>query len=250
MADLLKINGVPFPVASDSLEESIREIGLLSQAFSGKLRRSRQTIKKDLRATTTPLILSEARAWEGMVQGLGQAWQFTTHLYSASGLGPTAVTGTPTISGSKLSLDTGEDVDYSVDDSLGWTVMGEVYNGTTTKHYVVTSGGHKWVDGVRDDGATTTFFAVSSGVLTLAASGATFTFSGVVFFPFVTPDSWPPYLYTAFPNEPVPNLPTIILSGDSVPETSRDAIGTVESAPLLYAEAGYRQTLTVLLQGV
>jgi hypothetical protein len=78
-----------------------------------------------------------------------------------------------------------------------WTVAlwASTNAGVDWNHYVVDSTARKWVDGVRNDGASTPFLAVAAGVVTLGVTSVAYGFDDVVGFPNLMPTDWPPQLY-------------------------------------------------------
>jgi hypothetical protein len=254
----LAINGVPFPAAEGSAEETIREVGSTTQAFDGTLRKNRITSKRDLRVRTTLLAEDEAIAWEGVVRGLGHAWPGTggNMPYSSKGLAPSATSGTPTYTGTAVQLDSTESVTWSVGAGAKWTVWFFMEQPAATfTHYVITSAGNKWVDGVSNNAASTAFVTVSTTLKLEATGGVARNFNDIAFMPFEVPDSWPPGLFAVLNSSATPSTPKFYLTGDAVQGTGRVVIGTVESVSYRQGYVGGQwhnnlRELTILLQEV
>jgi hypothetical protein len=130
---------------------------------------------------TTPwMIPSEARFLVALLQGRGHVWNFddtTDYLYSSKGLFPATGdnhtarnTSAKQFGDAGLEINAGEVVTFDTGYVFDWTVM--LWKGDAdfnpVNHYIVNSNGNKWVDGVRNDGASTAFITESAGVFTLA----------------------------------------------------------------------------------
>lgn len=251
----LVIAGITFPGAADSGSESEREVGSTTPAFDGTLRRSRLSVKLDMRCETTPQTLASAAAWSSLIRGLGEVWSFDSSLYSASGLGPygspvyTLASTHPKFGAKNLSLnaDTGT-LSYAPTFGTDWAVMVWRYETNVWIHYTAYSDGKKWVDGVRNDAATTTFLSVAAGLVTLAnTSGSAVEYDDLVFLPFLPPTTWPPvWGVAAVAFSPLPRLN---VTGSAITEGgARMMLGQVPDASDVATAAGTRRTLTVTLQ--
>jgi hypothetical protein len=244
----LAINGIDLEAIVGSYNESPREIGETTNAYNGTLRKSRQDTKFDITLETPPMTQADAWAWDGLLRGLGHSWSFNSSLYSSKGLPPNATTGLSVSTGTNgrnsteallvTAAGSPNTAVYATELGSSWTVAlwRKQTSGGTYAHYVVTSDGHKWVDGSRNDGASTTFISVSSGTLTLTGHTADAVyFEDVLAVPFVMPDAWPP-LYYAFVNAaPQPDVPKLTVTGDAIAETSRTMMGSVSNAKFIKA---------------
>lgn len=73
----LTVNGITLPVLVDTHAEAEREVGLSIPAYSGRLRKSRQAVKRDISVQTTLLSASDAVAWDKLIRGRdGEVWAF------------------------------------------------------------------------------------------------------------------------------------------------------------------------------
>jgi hypothetical protein len=253
----LKLSGLEIPVAVDTLAESVREIGQTVQSFSGALVRNRQTTKRDLEFETSFLEPVLSGQWERWVRGEGEMWTFST-LYGSKGTAPEtsysgSIEASTGVGGSSCLLVSSGTHAYRVAPSgSSWTIA--FYYSTTSPssftHYVITSAGKKWVDGVRNDSASTTFVAVSSGIMTLTG-GANRRMDNLFAFPATVDDSWPPLFYGTAGNGIVASglaaMPTLYLEGDVILETTRTALGEVTDTTVTAAEGSTRRKLSVRL---
>lgn len=106
----LSINGVPWPMAVDSVKESPDEVGgVFTRSLGGALTSTRIGRKRKWSGKSSFHVASEAEAWRRFVEGDGQSWPFTFTAgaaISSKGVGPSA--GTFTTSGSGGVLGTGK----------------------------------------------------------------------------------------------------------------------------------------------
>lgn len=247
----LTVNGIEIPALVDSASESRREIGETSPSFNGTMRKSRQSTKRDISFETPPLSGADAHAWDMLLRGVGEQVSFFDTFYSSKGLGP-SVGYTAELSGGMtyhlgfgfqmLFFDGAKTISYAADLGLVWTVAVWYGPDGDYHHYLVDSDGRKWVDGVRNDGASTTFISVSSGTCTL--TGNTVFADSLLLLPYLVPTTWPPVLGTA--TTAFSDLPELFLSGDVVPEaSSRTAFGEVSLKVVRTASANNERVLSV-----
>lgn len=262
----LVINGVEFPVAVDSFTEVPREVGQTVNAFDGSPIRSRQSTKRDLEFSSRPLDAESGIAWEKFIRGEGEWFSFST-LYGSKGTPPgagysgTLDSGNGVVGGNALLLTSGTHTYAMSPSSSSWTVAlwhsTSATPGTGYSHYVVTSDATKWVNGARNDAASTTFVSVSSGVVTLTGASNT-RFDKLMVLPFVVPTSWGSEFY----DELVTArsyvemfIPELMVYGDGVSEGFfRQMLGEVSSTEVIRgASSGglaYLRRLTVRLSEV
>lgn len=226
----LLINYISFPASVQNFQETTREIGETTNAFDGTIRKSRIAIKSDFKfSSTVALTNAEGFAWDKLIQGTNQHWSWDSDLYSSRGLGPVAgytanqQTSVKRLGAGALRFNgSSKTISYAAVLGSSWTyaLHRSTDAGSTWTHYLVTSGGHKWVDGVRNDAATTTFAAVSSGTLTLTDTNT--YMDDLVAFPFAFPDSWGTSVYDFFSNSAggasgaYPGGPKLVVQGDLV----------------------------------
>lgn len=221
----LVINGIPVSVGVESLSRSVEEVGERTRAFDGTAILNRRWTKRVLELELPVASQVDQLAWMALLRGEGQVWSFDSSLYSAKGLplsGATATTGNTSpvskFGGGRLS--TGASI-VGAATKLGaaWTVCLWYWSGSVWNHYVINSSAQKWLNGVRNDAASTTFFSVSAtGDLTFAASGF---FDDVVALPAVLPTTWAPLLYAT--GRAFPALPKLEAYGDVFPGSSSSA---------------------------
>ena len=214
------------------VKEGRREIGETSAAYNGTLRKSRQSIKNDLEFETVPMLSATALAWESLIRGLGEHWSFDSDLYGSKGLGPTAgydasrTTSGPKFGAGELSV-TGVTGTISFAAALGsnWTACVWRYESAAWHHYVITSAGTKWYDGVSDDAHSTIWFEVASGTATISnTAGAAVLYDDLVLLPFLPVSTWPTVWGVA--TSAFSALPKLTIAGDAVPEaTTRTVMG-------------------------
>jgi hypothetical protein len=254
----LVINSIDMPVAVDTLTESIREIGQISYSYSGTPVRSRQTTKRDLEfdlALTTPVLAGQYERW---IRGEGEMWTFNTSLYGGKGTAPQAgYSGTISSGGGigssdALAVSSGSHAYRIAPSGSSWTIS-FYYSSTSPAaytHYTITSAGKKWVDGVRNDAASTTFVSVSSGILTLTG-GTNRRWDNLFAFPATVDDTWPPLFYGTAGNGLIASgslsPPQLTLTGDVILETTRTAMGEATQTAVVSAQGGSLRRVSVKL---
>lgn len=240
----LKLSGIELDAvvaASEDIKQTTRDIGEQSEASDGTMHQTRSARKLDFAFSTVPLSLAAAAAWWAFLSGEGEAWSFDANLYGSKGSGPSSTSGTvfqsagaAKFGAGKLSLTNAASITWAgaAKNSFAradtWTVSLWRNAGSWT-HYVVNSAGQKWVDGVRNDAATTTFLSVSSGDVTLSNSAGTVTFDDLVVVPYLMPTDWPAQLAAAA--AAFGPLPAHLLTGDFVTEqSSRLVLGSAKES--------------------
>lgn len=244
----LAINGVEFPVADGHASEAVREIGNRDFAFDGSIRSTRSASKRDLSVQGSPVVLSEAVAWDGLIRGLGEFWSFDATLYGSKGLGPSSTSGasisaTGALFGSKLAITNGGSVVYPTGFTGNWTIIvwrnaSAVAGSGNWTHYIRTSDGVTYNNGVV--GGSTTWLGMSSGTLSLSGDGATRWYDELVALPYVIPSAWAAQIYNLWnAGRTWSALPTIHLSGNAVPDSARrSCVGAVKSADMVQGYSG------------
>lgn len=241
---LLNVNGIPIPIKPETLSESFEEIGGRERAYDGTLRISRQARKTNLSFETPVLTTLEAEAWNGLLSGLGHYWSFDSNNYSSKGLGHSSgtalrATSNPLSGAGHLEF-SGAQTRTWAQAGLGtrWTVSlwrdsSGAPGGAAYAHYVVRSDGAKWVDGVRNDAASTTWLSVSSGQLALSDTNT--DIDEIIAVPYLWDTTWPALV---FAEGGLRNAltPTLRLYGDLIPGSSvtapRFALGEVSEMNL------------------
>jgi hypothetical protein len=207
MTQLLRVSGIAVPVLVGSASHKPMSIGDVERAEDGSLLISRRIIKETYKLQVAHRVPADGIAWKRLFIGEGQKWDFDTSLYGSKGLGPSAATASVQSAAAakfgagccRQTATTGT-ISYAALLAGGtkWTVMfWRSVGGAAFDHYVVTSSGHKWLNGVRADGTSTTFLTVTTatGTVKLDAAGSTTDLDDLVIFPFEVPDTWPPDVF-------------------------------------------------------
>ncbi len=260
----LSANGINLGAlhAAEDGKVEARDIGEVGIAVNGLTQVTRSARKLDHSFKTVPVTLPEAHAWRMFLTGEGEAWSFDSSLYGSKGSGPTSSAlatisaGSAKFGASKLSLGaTTGSIAFNgaaaneFGSSTLWTVGVWRYESGVWNHYIVRSDGAKWVNGVRNDLASTAWLIVSTGNVVLSNSGigvATF-YDDLVVLPFAILTAWAPQWYAS--TLPWSSSPFLTLAGDIVTEAAtRTVYGIIESAEYLKAAAGVLMRLEVKLQ--
>lgn len=257
---VLRLNGINLGAIMAAQEEpkgERRDIGNEAQATNGSMRVTIVARKKDMKFRTIPLSEEDAEAWDSLISGEGEVWSFDSHLYGSKGLGPSANVGCTVTAGSakfgaaKLNVQaTTGSITFTAAafNSYGrasiWTVMAwrSINGGTTWTHYAIRSDGAKWVNGVRDDAANTSFISVSNGAVTISnTDGTARQYDDLVVLPYLIHTSWPAQLQSAAFSP----LPFLNLDGDMVKEQATRVVkGSVSDSSVKLAQ-GYKKKLEV-----
>lgn len=260
---LLKLNGINLGVLMAVANEpavASRDIGGLTVAVDGTSRLTRSARKLDTSFQSVPLTLADAHAWRCFLAGEGEVWNFDAHLYGSKGTPASAITNTVQSAGSakfgagKLSVGatTGSVSFLAAINSWGassaWSVGVWRFEGGAWHHYLARSDGAKWVDGVRNDAASTTWLSVSSGTVTIAnTSGSAVLYDDLVVLPFLVPVDWPAQWVAE--NAAFGLLPYHAATGDWVAEqATRTVLGIVETSSKMRVADGTREKLDVELR--
>lgn len=224
------INGYEPRVLISDFDDAMLRFGGEGDAYDGTQLSTVRARKRVIgEFTTQPMSRLDAIALRGLLEGLGHHWSFddaTDYKYSSKGLAaatagsvshwtdavpppvPKFGTGAVAMNGS-LAWETGFSKHY--------TMMVWKWSGAAWVHYVVRDDGAKWVDGVRNDAASTTFLAMDSdGTFTL--SGAVVFFDDAVVFPFRVSTDMAVAFGTA--TSAFSDLPKLHFSGDIIPEST------------------------------
>ncbi len=204
MTSFLRLNGIIVPVAPGSFSVIQEDIGASKRASDGTPLFNRRTTKRTWGGRTRPGTAAEALAFRDLVTGKGNVLNFEdSSLYTSQGLAPSAVGANAGIDGTNAKYGTKRLLSAGATDnkvtwpmftaSSPWTVALWVSTSDFLPwvHYVVDSSARKWVDGTRNDAATTTFLAVSSGAVTLGITSTALAFDDVVAVPQLFPTTWP-----------------------------------------------------------
>lgn len=239
----LALNGInlgAFAAAQGDLSESQRDIGGEVLAVDGSTITTRSARKIDVELKSIPLLIAAALVWRDFIAGEGETWSFDLSLYGSKGTAPIAMVGATFSAGAakfgaaKLSVGatTGTITFPAAANEYGstkngWTVGVWRFEGGVWNHYVVRSGGAKWVNGVRNDAASTTWLTVVAPNVTIANNtGAAVFYDDLVILPFQVLLDWPPQWFAAA--APFGLLPFHAATGDFVEEqATRVVLGRV-----------------------
>jgi hypothetical protein len=183
MAKILRVSGIAVPVLVGGATHHPVSIGDVERAEDGTILISRRIIKETYKVQVVHQAPADGIAWKKLFTGEGQKWDFDTSVYGSKGLGPSAVTNSVQSTAAakfgagccRQTATTGT-ISYAALPAGGtkWTVMfWRSVGGAAFDHFVVTSSGHKWLNGVRADGTSTTFLTVTTatGTVKLDAAG-------------------------------------------------------------------------------
>lgn len=232
MPGFLNVNGFAVPVALDSLKRpAAEELGTRERMLDGSLYSHRSAKKRRLECELPPMTEAEAlEAYEGLLRGDGHVWSFDASLYSSKGLGPNAgyaasQSGSGGKYSGKLTLNaTNGTIAFPAQLGARWTVMVWRHEGGAWRHYVIRSDGAKWVNGVRNDIASTSWLSMAGGAVTLTnTAGAAQDYDDLVALPFLVAQTWPAIV--AASSRPFPPLPRLEVYGDAL-------LGSSASAPV------------------
>lgn len=258
MTAWLALNGINVGVIASvggSPKGDRRDVGGQLQAVDGTTQITRSGRKHDQGFESVPLSGSDALAWESLIIGEGEVWNFDVNLYGSKGRGPSAVTaaarntspsvkfgagklrvtgttGTITFAGAALNS-SGADNGSTV---MVWRLEISGWN-----HYTVTSDGACWLNGGRADGTDhswLTFGSAGTGDVTIAAtSSTTFDYDDLVVLPYRVLDTWPPIWGVA--TAAFSPLPKLYATGNLVREASSRLVeGTCSDSAILVALLG------------
>lgn len=158
------INGVPWPMKADSVEETPDEVGSVDdRSLGGTGLSTRIARKRRWKSTSSLHVASDGEAWRRLMEGEGQTWGFTGSggaPYSSKGLGPSAGTYTTAASGGvlgtgKVTPGAGASIGFALARRLGvpggwvatkgWTLLffkklavADGGDGSTYYHHIVT----------------------------------------------------------------------------------------------------------------
>jgi hypothetical protein len=239
MGVLTLASGLNIPVRAETLQRETREIGDRATAYDGTMRLTRRARKVDFAFEMPPMSAADAFAWEHLLAGTGQYWSFDSTLYSTKGV-PSTGTAVRTPFGPKAGvgcLDFG--IAQTFIGALGdefalypWTVSLWRNAGAGYVHYVVRSDGAKWVDGVRNDLAVTTWMAVTTS-LTITDTGVPYDSIHAALG--LWPEDWITPVYD-MAGAAWANFPALSLYGDALPGSSTSArrtyLAEVSSSPI------------------
>jgi hypothetical protein len=249
-----RINGIVLPVMLNEANEEPLLVEDAVRMEDASLFVDRRAEKGKWTVSMSPQFAAYAAAFRKLLHGDGHYWSFDTSLYSSKGLGPSATAGSfaigstappPWLGAGRLRVqDTGFVRFTALSATSPWTAsFARDVGNNVWIHYIINSAGQKWVDGVRNDAASTTFFSVTAGVVELTSDlGDLTSWDELIVYPFAFPTDWPPQLYAfqnpASGNKQVGALRQLKLDGDVVDDaTVRTIIARVSGSSVVHAKA-------------
>ncbi len=205
MTSFLRINGIVVPNATDSADIEEKDVGAEHEAIDGSPIINFRAQKRSWKFSTTPRTAAESIAFRNLITGKGHVVSFDNQtLYTSKGLAPSSIggnwsttTGTPKF-GAAMGQWTSTNTAWPFfTSSSPWTLAWWLnQNAAGWHHYVQTSAGTKWIDGVLAPGGTMLgFVGVTSGVATFGSATAS-KIDDIVALPFVVPADWPAQMYS------------------------------------------------------
>jgi hypothetical protein len=260
MTQLLRVSGIAVPVLVGNASHQPMAIGEVERAEDGSKLVSRRAIKEKFKIKVAHKSPTDGIAWKKLFTGEGNTWSFESSVYSSKGLGPSASTNSVQSAAAhkfgtgclRQTATTGT-ISYVALPLAGtkWTVMlWRSVGGAAFDHYVVTSAGHKWLNGVRADGTSTTFLTVTTatGTVKLDAAGSTTDVDDLVVFPFDVPDDWPPDVFAY--GSAFSQLAKLDIDGDLIDANvgTKTVVGEVTGVEVMpgYISGTYYQSVRVL----
>jgi hypothetical protein len=236
----LTINGLEVP-ARPGPTRGMLEIGSRRRAIDGSLRVHRLAVKWRAAFSTAPLSAADADAWEALLGGEGDRCGWLDALTSAKGVAPATTTAVPTATGGRfggrVQVPVGEALSYRMK-RAGRPASVSVWRleAGAWRHYLERTDGAKWVSGVRDDAADTTWLGLTrpgDSVVLSAWAGAE-EFSDLWMLPALMPGEWAAELAAGAESS---DLPELRVEGEYVRSGGPlMAVGAVTDSALLSAD--------------
>ncbi len=247
------INNYAISIAQGEASESTTAIGDSDRTAGGALIRSLRANKRTWLLAMPPTTPTLADCLRHLILGEGDVWHFNESTsndwqWSVKGLGKASGSAS-SLAGGKFSRGvriaaTGQ-VTWTTNTGASWTVMVWYYTGGAWVHYIVTSGGDKWVDGVSNNAASTPFIANTSTTTTLgdAASAGNQDFDDLVVLPYVLHAD----VAVAFGTNTAAfsDLPNLNLRGDIHSESSAVVVACIADVTADHVQATYSGSLAV-----
>jgi hypothetical protein len=251
----LTIGGVTVPVLARNAKRQPVKVEDWDKAFDGTPRGVIRSLKQSWQLQLVPKAQSLVAAFEHLIKGDGHAWSFDSDMYSAVGLGPNAGHSATIVGsgkyGNRLHVPTGTSITFAANLGSNWTVVVWRLEDSAWDHYVITSAGHKWENGFRQDGLSTTWLSVSGGSLTI--SGTTVStvvkedFDDLRALPYVVDDSWPAQIYAEDSARAASALPVISAGGNLITSGPISARGRVNDVEVIRSGSGILESPSFVL---
>lgn len=196
---LLTVNNMTIPCKIDGVSLTYEEIGAAIEGLQGGILKDNRGTLRVVDIETTSLSYAQADALRRVIEGQGHAWNFedtgagSAWQYSSKGLGYTSASGATQNSGAvrfgtyglQLAATTGN-VIWPITLGSAWTAMVWRDTGGGHEHYIETSAGDYYLDGL----ATTQegWFNIGAATVQLRnTTGGIVGFDDFVVLPFVLP---------------------------------------------------------------
>lgn len=219
MTTFLTINGFPIAVADQGASDDEEIIGEESRALDGSLRHVGRGVKRvwNLRSVLDTYANSETVKKLLRPQSNGFHFPFNTDLYSSKGTNYSGAGGSigaaapsPKFGAGRAAITSGNTLTFSTALTGSWTLGVWKWDGSSWDHWIKTSAGTQWKNGVLDVTATT-WFGVSSNSAFLTGDGATRYYDDLVCLPFLVLSTWPALWYAR--SVAFSSLPKLLLGG-------------------------------------
>ncbi len=249
-----RLNGYTLALeAGRGLDVDTFPIGEPERTISGSMIGTVRANKLRFNLTTTLTDRTLSDSIRNLITGVGDVWHFddsasTDWQWIVNGLGAASGTGDGSSLasgkfGRGLRIAATKQVTWTTNTGSVWTVMVWYYTGGAWVHYIVRSDGGKCVDGVRNDGATTTFIANTATTTALGdvASGGNQDFDDLVVLPYLLHAD----IAVEFgaPIAAFSDLPNLVITGDILIADDAEVrkIGDVRTTQMQTATGVYTQ---------
>lgn len=242
----LSLNGIEVQVAARGPSCDLQPVGAdWRSPLTGRLRRGVRVLKREWRFATPPLPVAGgvSRAFAGLIDGAGESWDFDS-FYSNGGMPCTSLLGATHASG-QMGLGPGGSIQFDLPTG---TVALYRYDGAAWTRYVVRGDGAKWVNGVREDAADTSWMTVTSSRVVIANPLATIVwYMRLRILPYLAPVDWVPGLSAV---EFV--LPRLKATGDFDPSGAAGVVVEcqVDTVDVVQLAEGMHETISFTMREV
>jgi hypothetical protein len=224
----LTLNNLTISAEDESVSESFTDYGEQARAFLNRPKRHRKGITKSISLTSCLLPEADADSLVGFVEGRGNHFGFEADAWSEEGLGPEAgatytITAGGYVGSNRLVL-TSSNIVYNPEfRDFKWTVCyaRTSDSGSTWQFVTVRRDGAKWIDGVRDDAASTAELTVSNGAVALSN---VFDYDELIILPFLISETHAVELYGWVSAGNAFTVRRLTMKGDILGNTTREQI--------------------------
>jgi hypothetical protein len=241
----LTIGGVTVPALARNAKGRPVNVEDWDKAFDGTPRGVIRSSKRSWELQLVPKAQTLAYAFAQLLKGEGHAWSFDSDLASSRGLWPNAGHSATIVAsgryGSRMHVPTGTSITYGANLGSNWTLAVWRLENAAWNHYIITSGGHKWQNGFRQDGLNTIWLGVSSGSVTISGTTAVTTnedFDDLRALPYVIDDSWGSQIYAEDGVRAISALPILSAGGSLIVNGPVNARGRVNDSDIIRTANG------------